>query len=535
MRKVRPKTNRSKEFTYISIGLPHPLPSFPTIRVTRYHKNQGDKVERGEFIASCVKQIEDYENEAQESVDLHSTHDGWLEKKLVPEGSTASVDQPLVEIRHCLHNVLCSGLCAVCGSRVVKEDGKQHATVNIEGGERLHVSLPAATLVRNETVERLFKNKKLSLVLDLDHTLLHCTDDVNAITLAQSAPPGFLHTFTLDGKMLVLKLRAGLSQFLTSMKDGYFECYVYTAGTRAYAEKVCSIIDPRETIFGKRIISRDDTPDIGTEKSLTRLFPVDDTMVVVVDDRDVWSGVANLLTCEPFIHFHGYHDVNNPSWHAQTEDLDTSTGPNASKGASSSQEARINERMDPGLERVQSILRQIHRNFYLPKEHQVTLEDQLEGRGSDVKIIMQKIKLDLMKKFVIAFDPELSPYQLSMLVAKAVACGATCSEQVNRNITHFISHQETELAQFAKSQGVWVVKPQWLEKSEHYWQPLKEEPFAVFETFGSIPKSQQQPLKSELDAGSRDMAHVKAARMSKSEDEEDAEFAKDLELDFNSD
>jgi len=94
----------------------------------------------------------------------------------------------------------------------------------------------------------------------------------------------------------------------------HFDMYVYTAGTRSYAEKVCSLIDPTEMYFGGRIVARDDAPELGLEKSLERLFPVDDSMVVIVDDRDVWSGSPNLLTCEPFHFFHGMHEVNNQSW-----------------------------------------------------------------------------------------------------------------------------------------------------------------------------------------------------------------------------
>lgn len=35
--------------------------------------------------------------------------------------------------------------------------------------------------------------------------------------------------------------------------------HVYTMGTRAYAEKVCAAIDPDGSLFGGRILSRDES------------------------------------------------------------------------------------------------------------------------------------------------------------------------------------------------------------------------------------------------------------------------------------
>ena len=69
--------------------------------------------------------------------------------------------------------------------------------------------------------------------------------------------------------------------------------------TRAYAEQVCQIIDPHGKIFGNRILSRDESGSMFM-KSLERLFPVDQTKVVVIDDRaDVWNWSPNLIKVVP--------------------------------------------------------------------------------------------------------------------------------------------------------------------------------------------------------------------------------------------
>ena len=92
--------------------------------------------------------------------------------------------------------------------------------------------------------------------------------------------------------------------------------HVYTMGTRAYAEEVCKAIDPDGKFFSGRILSRDESGSRCsalnlplslvdmlqglTQKSLQRLFPVDTSMVVIIDDRaDVWEWSPNLVKVAP--------------------------------------------------------------------------------------------------------------------------------------------------------------------------------------------------------------------------------------------
>lgn len=91
-------------------------------------------------------------------------------------------------------------------------------------------------------------------------------------------------------------------------------------GTRAYAEGVLAAIDPDGRLFGGRVLSRDESgsmfnisqcqsihhsSSLGlTQKNLSRLFPCDQSMVVIIDDRaDVWEWSPNLIKvipCRPF-------------------------------------------------------------------------------------------------------------------------------------------------------------------------------------------------------------------------------------------
>jgi RNA polymerase II subunit A-like phosphatase len=102
-----------------------------------------------------------------------------------------------------------------------------------------------------------------------------------------------------------------------------YELHVYTAGSRTYANAVCKGLDPDGRYFGDRILSRDESgseylvgpvgqmihcgltfyylPTLGAaQKTLKRLFPADQSMVVVIDDRyEVWNHAANLVKVVP--------------------------------------------------------------------------------------------------------------------------------------------------------------------------------------------------------------------------------------------
>ena len=70
-------------------------------------------------------------------------------------------------------------------------------------------------------------------------------------------------------------------------------------GTRSYALQVLNVLDPDQKFFGNRVLSRDESGSLSF-KSLKRLFPVDTSMVVVIDDRgDVWEWCENLVKVKP--------------------------------------------------------------------------------------------------------------------------------------------------------------------------------------------------------------------------------------------
>ena len=187
----------------------------------------------------------------------------------------------------------------------------------------LTISENEAARADDEAKRRLLGSKKLSLVVDLDQTIIQATvdptvadwqkdehnpnhdavKDVREFLLKDDGPGN-------RGCWYYIKLRPGLKDFLDNVSKIY-ELHIYTMGTRAYAKNIADIIDPEHKIFGDRILSRDESGS-STAKNLQRLFPVDTKMVVIIDDRaDVWKWSPNLIKVTPYDFFVGIGDINS--------------------------------------------------------------------------------------------------------------------------------------------------------------------------------------------------------------------------------
>ncbi|KAF8711835.1 Antiviral helicase, partial [Rhizoctonia solani] len=237
----------------------------------------------------------------------------------VEEGETIGDGGAAVaRVEACKHPVEWGGMCASCGDEV-----GTYAVRLTHDAVGPTVSHEEAYRIEQETAERLTKARKLSLIVDLDQTVVHATvDPTVGEWMAQGEPnPNYtalrdVARFVLadgsspDGCWYYIKPRPGLSQFLRNLSVKY-EMHVYTMGTRAYATEVCKAIDPDGSLFAGRILSRDESGSM-TQKNIERLFPVDQSMVVIIDDRaDVWNTHQNnLVKVIPYDFFVGIGDIN---------------------------------------------------------------------------------------------------------------------------------------------------------------------------------------------------------------------------------
>ncbi|KAG2226933.1 hypothetical protein INT45_010212 [Circinella minor] len=228
----------------------------------------------------------------------------------------------------CTHEVQFNGLCALCGAVLETNDNtKTHINMSHDN-MGLTVSRQEAERLEHENAERLLEDRKLSLILDLDQTVVHATWDptvgdwMRDENNTNHPATKDIRKFTLPGSSLMyyIKLRPGLSEFLRKVSEKY-ELHIYTMGTRHYAEAVAREIDPEDKLFRGRILSRDESGSV-TQKKIQRLFPCDTSMVVVLDDRsDVWSFSPNLIKIKPYEFFVGIGDINSPFAPKQIPDV----------------------------------------------------------------------------------------------------------------------------------------------------------------------------------------------------------------------
>lgn len=111
------------------------------------------------------------------------------------------------------------------------------------------------------------------------------------------------------GTWFYVKPRPGLLPLLHHLAQSY-ELHVYTAGTRPYANAICTSLDPTGALFHERILSRTESGSASV-KNLARLFPTDQSMVVVIDDRwEVWAHSRHLVKVIPYTFFPDVGDIN---------------------------------------------------------------------------------------------------------------------------------------------------------------------------------------------------------------------------------
>lgn len=217
----------------------------------------------------------------------------------------------------CPHAEVMKDLCVQCGQdlRQLKQEDREvileSATISmIHNVPELKVSAERAEQLGRQDEERLLRDRKLVLLVDLDQTLIHTTNEN-----VPEDMPGVCH-FQLYGPETPwyhTKLRPYVLEFLEKMSTLY-ELHICTFGVRMYAHKVAELIDPHKKLFHYRILSRDECLDPRSKTgNLKSLFPTGDSLVAIIDDReDVWNFAANVITVKAYSYFKNTGDINSP-------------------------------------------------------------------------------------------------------------------------------------------------------------------------------------------------------------------------------
>ncbi|XP_032165304.1 RNA polymerase II subunit A C-terminal domain phosphatase isoform X1 [Mustela erminea] len=251
---------------------------------------------------------------------LRSERAGVVRELCAQPGQVVAPGSVLVRLEGCSHPVVMKGLCAECGQDLTqlrsKNGGQQvplsTATVSmVHSVPELMVSSEQAAKLAREDQERLHRDRKLVLMVDLDQTLIHTTEQ----HCQQMSNKGIFHFQLGRGEpMLHTRVRPHCREFLEKIARLY-ELHVFTFGSRLYAHTIAGFLDPEKKLFSHRILSRDECIDpFSKTGNLRNLFPCGDSMVCIIDDReDVWKFAPNLITVKKYVYFQGTGDINAPS------------------------------------------------------------------------------------------------------------------------------------------------------------------------------------------------------------------------------
>ena len=158
----------------------------------------------------------------------------------------------------CDHPTLMKNICAECGADLEQEMSiiptapgpSRSASVSIVHSiPELKVSSVQAENLGLEEEKRLLKDKRLVLLVDLDQTLIHTTNenvpnnmkDVKHFRLHPDPRAPWYHT----------KIRPGTEKFLVEISK-YYELHIITFGGRTYAHQIAEYLDKKKKFFSHR-------------------------------------------------------------------------------------------------------------------------------------------------------------------------------------------------------------------------------------------------------------------------------------------
>ncbi|CAB3993592.1 RNA polymerase II subunit A C-terminal domain phosphatase [Paramuricea clavata] len=292
--------------------------SFPC-QLIKWKASVDQKVSKGSILAVYKKISGEVSNKSEIVVlpKLKSHVGGSVKRLLVAEGEHVKPGQAVILLDVCEHKTVMKEMCAECGADLRQEPGipgqlKEPVSASValvHNIPELRVSQKEAEILATKDKVTLLRNGKLVLLVDLDQTLIHTT--------TENVHPDMkdVYHFQLPGQncWYHTKFRPGWRKFLEDMSK-CFELHIFTMGSRMYAHTIARMLDPSGVLFADRIRSRDESFDMFSKyRDLRALFPCDDSMVCIIDDReDIWDCAPNLVTVKPYRFFTGTGDIHAP-------------------------------------------------------------------------------------------------------------------------------------------------------------------------------------------------------------------------------
>ncbi|VVC44576.1 Hypothetical protein CINCED_3A002193 [Cinara cedri] len=482
------------------------------------------RVKEGTLVNSTAVVLLYQEDGETERKSFRTNHIGVVKKILIHEGQDIPAGHPVFELQPgCSHSTVVSDLCADCGADLrIDNAAKSTASVSM-----IHSvpDLKSALLLGKADEKRLLADRKLVLLVDLDQTLIHTTNDNIPNNIKD------IHHFQLYGPnspWYHTRLRPGTYNFLSSISELY-ELHICTFGARNYAHTITHILDPQGKLFSHRVLSRDEcfNPNSKTG-NLKGLFPCGDNMVCIIDDReDVWEYALNLIHVKPYHFFQHTGDINAPpnlqkncenssqknnrvdfthlvqgitvkkkdiiKDDAQIEDGEVLSDDDSQNALDTEEKKNVVnkdnddqvevEEEDDYLLYLEDILKNLHKEYF--KEY----DQKCEFYGKEVEVPdMKRIiptyrsKILAGKKLVFSgLVPTPVPLTESRAYKVAQLLGAEVTEKLEPDTTHLVAVRQGTLKASAarKRPDIKTVTPEWLWLCAERWEHVEERLFPL--------------------------------------------------------
>ncbi|VAH32154.1 unnamed protein product [Triticum turgidum subsp. durum] len=355
------------------------------------------------------------------------------------------------------------GLCFRCGKRQDEEDVPGVAFGYVHKGLRLGTT--EIDRLRGSDLKNLLRERKLILILDLDHTLINSTKlhDISAAennlgiqtAASKDDPNGSL--FTLEGMQMLTKLRPFVRKFLKEASN-MFEMYIYTMGDKAYAIEIAKLLDPHNVYFNSKVISNSDCTQ-RHQKGLDMVLGAESVAVILDDTEYVWQKhKENLILMERYHYFASSCRQFGFSVKSLSELMQDERG------------------SDGALATILDVLKRIHTIFF-----DSAVETALSSR--DVRQVIKRVRQEVLQGCKLVFSrvfPSSSRPQDQFIWKMAEQLGAICSADVDSTITHVVAVDVgTDKARWAVKNNKVLVHPRWIEASNFRWHRQQEEDFPV--------------------------------------------------------
>ncbi|XP_062180389.1 RNA polymerase II C-terminal domain phosphatase-like 4 isoform X2 [Phragmites australis] len=368
-----------------------------------------------------------------------------------------------VPVGVCPHPGYFGGLCFRCGKPQDEEDVSGVAFGYIHKGLRLGTS--EIDRLRGTDLKNLLRERKLVLILDLDHTLINSTKlhDISAaendlgIQAAASKDDPNRSIFTLGSMQMLTKLRPFVQKFLKEASN-MFEMYIYTMGEKAYAIEIAKLLDPGNVYFSSKVISNSDCTQ-RHQKGLDVVLGAESVAVILDDTEYVWQKhKENLILMERYHYF-------------------ASSCRQFGFGVRSLSESIQDERESDGaLATILDVLKRIHTIFF-----DSAVETDLSSR--DVRQVIKTVRKEVLQGCKLVFSrvfPNTTRPHDQMIWKMAEQLGAVCCADVDSTITHVVAlGSRTDKAHWAKCNEKFLVHPRWIEAANFRWHRQPEEDFPV--------------------------------------------------------